>query len=105
MPRGQLARVGDTMVNANGYHHVRTEQGWRLTHHVIAEEKILGRTLLPGEQVRFVDGDRNNLDPENLVVIETKQSSIKRELARIEAKLTELQARKEELEKQLASRT
>lgn len=101
MPRGQLANVGDVMVNKNGYHHTRTEDGWRLTHHLVAEEKILGRMLRPGEQVRFKDGDRTNLHPENLEVIFTKTSSIRRRLARIESQLQDLQAEKEDLEEQL----
>lgn len=101
MPRGQLAKPGDTMVNRNGYHHTKTEEGWRLTHHVLAEE-VLGRPLATGEMVRFKDGDRTNLDKDNLEIIPTRTSSIRRQLARVEFKLAELTALKRDLENQLA---
>jgi hypothetical protein len=65
--RGGTSAIGDTMVNKNGYHHTRTETGWRLTHHLIAE-KMLGRPLESGERVSFRDNDRTNLDPENIQI-------------------------------------
>lgn len=101
MPRGQASQVGDTMVNQNGYHNTKTEEGWRLTHHIIAEEK-LGRPVESTEYVRFIDGDRRNLDPDNIEVVLRATVSLRSRLAVIEFKLQELQAEKKELEARLA---
>jgi len=103
MPRGRVSKPGDTMVNANGYHHTRTTEGWRLTHHLIAEAK-LGRPLGPGEMTRFADGDRANLDPDNIEVFERGRASIRARLAVIEARLAELYAEKAKLERELNGR-
>lgn len=101
MPRGQSAKVGDTMTNVNGYHNTRTDEGWRLTHHLIAEEK-LGRKLNTGsEMVRFIDGDRSNLSPSNIEVIAKNKTSLRRRLAQVEAKIEELQAERKHILNQL----
>jgi septal ring factor EnvC (AmiA/AmiB activator) len=109
MPKGQTAEVGTTMVNQNGYHHTKTEEGWRLTHHIVAELK-LGRALEPNEMVRFQDSDRTNLDPSNIMILRRKinpkrntRNSIERQLARIEAEINHLTDKRRELEIQLAS--
>lgn len=100
MPRGQTSHVGSTMVNKNGYHHTKTEDGWRLTHHILAEER-LKRKLKPSEGVRFRDGDRTNLDPDNLEVVRKGQGSIKAQIAKLNERIRELTAQKTELEKRL----
>lgn len=99
MPKGKPAKVGDTMVNANGYHNTRTEDGWRLTHQLVAE-KILGRKL-NGEQVRFKDGDKTNLDEANIEIVVRGTASVRKRLARVEAQLEELTAQRELLLKEL----
>lgn len=59
---------GDTRIAPNGYHYTYVAgTGWRLTHHIIAEEKY-GRKIQPDVTVRFVDGDRTNLSPDNIVL-------------------------------------
>ncbi len=93
MPRGQAAEVGDTNVAANGYHYTRTESGWRLTHHLIAE-RGLGRKLTGQERVVFVDGDRTNLDPANLEV----KTKTKGKANRVHYLKTKMELYKEELE-------
>lgn len=92
MARGRKSKVGDTRVAANGYHYTRTEEGWVLTHRLVAE-RALGRPLRHDERVRFKDGDRTNYaDPDNLEVYTVKKSSIAKRRARIEARIEELKA-------------
>lgn len=88
--RGQKAQIGDTRVSSNGYHYTRTEAGWRLTHHLIAE-KELGRPLESNESVRFV-GDKTDLSPDNITIVLKGKSSLRRRQAQLEARIAELQA-------------
>lgn len=97
MARGQKSEVGETRTAPNGYHYTRTDAGWELTHRLIIEDR-LGRKLTPEERVRFVDGDRSNRDPDNLVVYEIREASRNRKRARIEARIEELQAQLNELD-------
>lgn len=101
MPRGQAASEGDTRLAPNGYHYTRTATEWRLTHHIIME-KTLGRKLKEDERVIFVDGKRSNLDPDNIEVREKGTGSLRRRLAVIEARIAELQAEKDDIEKQIS---
>jgi len=98
MPRGVVAEDGATFVNANGYHHTRVDGKWRPTAHLIAEEK-LGRPLDPKkDQVRFADGDRYNLDKDNIVVQPRRdRRSREARIAQLEARIAELQAELREL--------
>jgi hypothetical protein len=79
------------MINANGYHHTRTDEGWEPTHRLIAEQ-VLERKLLPTEMVRFKDGDRKNLTLENIEVIKTGSATLRAKKARLEAQIEELTA-------------
>ena len=97
MARGKKSKVGDTRWSKNGYHYTRTSTGWELTHRLVAE-KQLGRNLTPEERVRFIDGDRTNIDPDNIQVYEIRQASKEKKKARIEARIEELQAQLEELD-------
>jgi hypothetical protein len=92
MPRGVTGKDGDTFVNANGYHYTRIDGKWRPTSHIIAEEK-LGRPLNPKtDQVRFADGDRYNLDKDNIVVQPKRDKRSKEaRIAQIEVHIAELQ--------------
>src|SRR6266542_1239969 len=96
MPRGHKSNVGDIRVARNGYHYTRVEIGWRLTHHLLAEEK-LGRNLASNERVLFDDGDRNNLDPTNLRVVIKGTAS----LAQVTAQIKHLEGQKAVIEEQL----
>lgn len=100
MPRGRTSEIGDTMVNANGYHNTRTERGWRLTHQLVAEKK-LGRSLLPDEIVKFVDGDKTNLEPDNILVIKKNTVSLRRRKAVLEARIEDLLAELAEINRAL----
>lgn len=65
-------------VAANGYHYIKDAKGdRRLLHHVIAEETI-GRALEKGERVYFIDGDRSNLNPDNIEVRKVARSKTNR---------------------------
>lgn len=101
MARGGKASVGDTRVSANGYHYTRTEDKWRLTHHIIMEA-TLGRKLEPDERVVFVDGKRSNLKPDNIEIREKGRGSIRRRKAALEARIEELQSELNEINAELA---
>jgi hypothetical protein len=103
MPRGATAEIGDTFVNQNGYHHTKTETGWKATHVIRMEEK-LGRPLLKHEFVKFIDGDRTNLDISNLELrVRGDRKGPQARIDVIDAQIEELQAEREELVKILKS--
>lgn len=100
MGRGNVAKIGDTFVNANGYHNTKTENGWELTHRLVAA-KQLGRPLTSKERVEFVDGDKTNLNPINIRVKTVRTSSLRKRQAVVEEKIREYQAELAEIKKQL----
>lgn len=102
MSRGKASQIGDTRWSPNGYHYTRIAKGWELTHRILAEEK-LGRELKDNERVRFVDGNRKNLDPVNIEVFEAKKSGKARRIAVLKARIEELQAELADLEQEEAS--
>ena len=101
MSRGKNATLGDTRTSANGYHYTRCDNGWRLTHHLVAEEKILGRPLRADERVHFRTGDKTNLDPSNIVVVKKGKASLRQKRARLEARIEELTAELEEVVREI----
>lgn len=100
MARGKKANVGDERVAPNGYAYIRTETGWRLKHHVIAEEQ-LGRPLRVDERVVFHDGDRKNLKPSNIRVMLKGKASLRRRKAQLEARIEELKAELDDINQQI----
>ncbi len=88
--------MGDTRTSRNGYQYTRTEIGWELSHRLVVERE-LGIKIRPNERVRFSDGDRTNLSPENLVVYEVKAKTNDKRIAELEAKRDEIDAQIEEL--------
>lgn len=89
--RGQKSPIGSTRVAPNGYHYTKTDEFvWRLTHHIVMEEK-LGRDLMAHERVFFVDGIRSNLDPDNLLIREIVGGK-KKKIAELTAKISHLEA-------------
>jgi len=91
--------IGTTRISQNGYHYTKVAEGnWRLTHHIIAEEKYK-RKIRQGERVCFKDKDRTNLNPENIEIITSKnKKSNAALLARLYARRDELNARIDYLE-------
>jgi hypothetical protein len=96
MPRGRKSKVGETRVSRNGYHYTRTESGWELTHRLVIEQR-LGRDLRDDERVRFLDGDRSNIDPSNLECYTVGEKTKERKRAQIESRIEDLKAQLEEL--------
>jgi hypothetical protein len=102
--RGSRSEVGDTRVAKNGYHYTKTEERWRLTHHLVAE-RHLGRLLSANERVVFVDGDRTNLDPANIQVKRKITSSLRKKEANLVARIAELTAQLDQVRDQIKKNT
>lgn len=97
MARGKTAKIGEERTSPNGYQYVKCKEGWVLKHKLVVE-KHLGRKLLDSERIRFIDGDRTNLDPANLKVYTVRDKSPKARIAEIDAKIEELLMERKELE-------
>ncbi len=95
--RGEAALVGARRVSANGYHYIKTETGWRLTHHLVAEKK-LGRPLHTDERVIFKNLNRDDLSPENIDVRKKYKQNPNVRKAQLRARIADLQAELAELE-------
>lgn len=91
MPRGEASKLGTVTITANGYSTTKTLRGWVPTQQLIAE-KALGRALRPDERVTFADGDRKNLNPDNIVVVPRNRMSKAAKATKLEAQIAELQA-------------
>ena len=65
--KGKVVPVGSrTLEPKSGMWRVKTDNGWEFEHLLKIRERF---PLLPADyKVRFVDGDRSNTDPRNLVV-------------------------------------
>lgn len=103
MARGTPAKESAERISPNGYTYVKCGNDWRLKHHIVAEQ-VLGRPIAEGERVTFKDGDRGNFSPDNIVVSLRRVQSIRKQIAQLDVKIRELQARREELYKELANR-
>jgi hypothetical protein len=98
--RGKAVEDGTTRVSQNGYHYTKVDGCWRLTHHLIAEEEILGRPLEPDEMVRFID-KKTDLRKENIRVIKKGKTSLRARKAALEARIEDLQTELQYIEAQL----
>ena len=61
-------------------------------------EEKLGRPLKDNERVRFVDGDKTNLDIDNLELYETKPSKVEVKRAKLQSQIADLVAELEFLD-------
>jgi hypothetical protein len=104
MPRGTAKRPGDEFTNQNGYTYVKTaDRGWVQKALLIAEGK-LGRRLTSDERAIFIDGDRRNLDPDNIKVTQKyNKQSAQAKLARLEEQIRELTAQADDLREAIAN--
>jgi hypothetical protein len=103
MARGEASPVGTERWSANGYCYRKLEDRWELVHRLIAEEKI-GRRLGENEYATFIDGDKSNLDPKNIVIRIRGVQSLKKRLTQVEVKIQELEAVRDELRSRLEVR-
>jgi hypothetical protein len=99
MGRGKAAEVGAERVSQNGYRYVKCESGWRLKHHLIAEE-ILGRPLKDNEIVKF-RGVKTNFAHSNIEVIVKRTSSLRKRKAQLESRIADLQAELDSVNKSI----
>jgi hypothetical protein len=103
MARGHEAPLGAQRTSANGYRYEKTLNGWELIHRLIAVEQ-LKRPLRDNEYVSFADGDRTNLNPENIVVRQRGKTSLRRRAAQLEARIQELVAARDEILSRIETR-
>ena len=96
MARGRKANIGDKRTAPNGYQYIRTVKGWELTHRLVIEEER-GAPVGSDERVRFIDGNRTNLAPENLEVYTVKKGSVDKRIARLEVRKDDIMSELEEL--------
>jgi hypothetical protein len=102
MPRGRTSEIGTVTVNANGYSQTKVAHGKWVGTHVLILEKKLGRQLKLGERAIFKDGDKGNLDPENIELVEvTNARTIKAKIAKLQAEIEDRQGMINDLELEL----
>jgi hypothetical protein len=100
--RGEVKKIGDRFTNKNGYTYQKTDKGWEPVLHLLAEQK-LGRPLKPEERPIFKDGNRHNLNLDNVeVTLKYSRQSLQAKLVRIEEQIRELQEQAQELRDQIA---
>lgn len=106
MSRGAVAEIGDERKAPNGYQYVKTEtRGWVLKHWIVWEAANGREVDSSKEQIRFRDGDRNNLSIDNLVAIPKGKVQLRAKLARLYVQRDEVAAQIKYYEAQLARET
>lgn len=75
--RGLRYPIGSRVQWRNGYVFIKTDTGFKAEHRYVAEQKILGRELRPGEVVVRRTPDRSLNLPTNLVVVEHRLEKFK----------------------------
>lgn len=100
MPRGKAAPEGATYTSQNGYHYTK-RNGRFVATHILRVQDHIGRELLPTERVRFKDGDKSNLNLDNLQITVKGEASLKTQRARLVARIEELQAQLAEVDRQI----
>jgi len=96
---GKYRPEGHRFQAKNGYWYEKQNGNFRLLHHIIAEEKLGAPLDTQTHRVRFIDGNRENLDPDNIQVVERKMGrqqrieSIKKKITLLQEELDELEAR------------
>lgn len=102
MPRGQASLVGTKRTANNGYEYTKTrDRGWVLTHWLVFEHQHNRQVDPTNEQIRFLDGNRNNMDAENLISVPKNTTTIRAKIARLKSKIEDLQVELAYYEKQL----
>lgn len=88
--RSRNAPNGTRKVSQNGYNYTKTDDGWRLTHHIIAERSLARLVDTSQERVVFIDKDKTNLDPSNIRVVPKKNGKVIR-IGKLERQIQILQ--------------
>lgn len=103
----QRRQAGDVVVAANGYSYTyvpgdNDKPKRVLTHWLVAEKKY-GRPPNAEEQVRFEDGNRKNLHPDNIVYVSKANpvSALKRRRSTLIDRIREYEEELREVEKKL----
>jgi hypothetical protein len=103
--RGEVHPIGGERVAKNGYHYIKVEtvnggSEWKLKHHLVAE-RTLGRKIDTAvERVFFKDTNKENFDPDNIVVEPKKGMTREARKARLQSRIEELQGQLEDLEEE-----
>lgn len=103
----QRRKVGDVVVAANGYSYTYVpgddDKPKRVLTHWLVAEKKYGRPPKADEQVRFVDGNRRNLNPDNIVYVSKANpvSALKRRRSTLIDKIREYKEELREVEEKL----
>lgn len=96
---GSQKPEGHRFQAANGYWYEKRNGKHRLLHHLIAEEQIGAPIDTRIHRVSFKDGNRENLDPDNIVVTQKSKGkqqridAIKKKIALLQEELEELESR------------
>ena len=91
MSRGKQAAIGARNQAPNGYWYEKTSTGWRLLHHIIAEQAVGHPIDTKIHRVTFKDNNRENLDPSNLIVTlkqKVSEAGVQKKVDRIEEQMT-----------------
>jgi hypothetical protein len=101
MARGATSAVGTERTSPNGYVYVKTlDRGWVLKHWLVWEAAN-GKRVTENLQIRFVDGNKRNLSPANLIAIEKGKVTLRRRIATLEARIADDTAELELLKQEL----
>lgn len=101
--KGRAVPPGTETKTEQGYISVKLPNGkWELKHRLIAAQKE-GRPLKTGERVIFLDGNRENLNPDNITVINTNKSNTHKKLEKLLAKLQAVLEEIEDVKAQIAA--
>jgi hypothetical protein len=103
-------QVGDVVVAPNGYSYTYIagpeDKPQRILTHWLVAEKKYGRKKTAGERVVFIDGKRNNLEPDNVEYAmaangrNTRAALMRRE-ASLQDRIRELQVELEDVQLEL----
>lgn len=103
---GTRRKAGDVVVAQNGYSYTYIQNGEGLkrilTHWLVAEVKY-GRLPAPDERVIFIDGNRENLSPDNVEYVKkgNQKKALQRRQAYLVDRLREIQFELDEVNDQL----